>query len=151
MTLTRFQIHERLGGLAGEMKAARELDRINADTLAAKEHELTLAAQAKEKSEANITRLEDEARSLAAQYASSVEELIGSVAGPAPVPMDAASLEWAQGEAAQIVAADPELQAIDDIDPTFKSGDNGISVTNIFENPVYTNGISRALDAAQNP
>ena len=111
MTLTRFQIHERLGGLAGEMKAARELDRINADTLAAKEHELTLAAQAKEKSEANITRLEEEARSLATQYASSVEELING--------------------------------------PT--AGDDGISVTNIFENPVYTNGISRALDAAQNP
>lgn len=111
MTLTRFQIHERLGGLAGEMKAARELDRINADTLAAKEHELTLAVQAKEKSEANITRLEDEARSLASQYASSVEELIGAPA----------------------------------------AGDDGISVTNVFESPIYTNGISRALEEAQNP
>ena len=145
MTLTRFQIHERLGGLAGEMKAARELDRINADTLAAKEHELTLAAQAKEKSEANITRLEDEARSLAAQYASSVEELIGSVAGPTPVPMDAASLECAQGEAAQIVAADPELQAIDGL--TFKSGEN------VFASPLYahTNGIDKAFDEATHP
>lgn len=76
MTLTRFQIHERLGGLSGEIKAARELDRENADTLAAKEHEVSLARQAKEKSEANITRLEDEARSLASQYASSVNDML---------------------------------------------------------------------------
>lgn len=143
MTLTRFQIHERLGGLSGEIKAARELDRENAETLAAKEHEVSLARQAKEKSEANITRLEEEARSLATQYASSVEELIGGIVGPTPVPMDAASLEWAQGEAAQIVAADPELQAIDEL--PYKSGEN------VFASPIYTNGVDRAFDEATHP
>jgi hypothetical protein len=124
MTLTRFQIHERLGGLSGEIKAARELDRENADTLAAKEHEVSLARQAKEKSEANITRLEDEARSLASQYASSVEELIGAPAKD-----------------------DVELQAIDDLQ--FTSGANA----NVFESPLYahTNGIDKAFDEATHP
>lgn len=76
MSLTRFQIHERLSSLKGELKAAKELDRINADTLAAKEKEVSLARQAKEKSETSITRLEEEARSLATQYASSVDDML---------------------------------------------------------------------------
>lgn len=136
MTLTRFQIHERLGSLAGEMKAARELDRINADTLAAKEHELTLAAQAKEKSEANITRLEEEARSLATQYASSVEELIGAPT----VGEDSVSV---------VTLRDGDLVQFEVTAP-IALGEEG---ENVFASPLYahTNGVDRAFDEATHP
>ena len=146
MTLTRFQIHERLGGLAGEMKAARELDRINADTLAAKEHELTLAAQAKEKSEANITRLEDEARSLASQYASSVEELIG--APQEPLAENAiASVDFALCAHRAISTHADGVVYCDECGIPYPHRQDA----NSFLSPLYTNGISRALEEAQNP
>lgn len=81
MTLTRFQIHERLGSLSGEVKAAHEQKRLTAETLAHQEREVTLARQADEKAEAQIVRLEQEALDLAAAYHDTVKELIG-ITGP---------------------------------------------------------------------
>lgn len=83
MTLTRFQIHERLGSLSGEVKAAHEQKRLTAETLAHQEREVTLARQADEKAEAQIVRLEQEALDLAAAYHETVKELIG-IGGDAP-------------------------------------------------------------------
>lgn len=134
MTLTRFQIHERLGSLAGELKAARELDGINADTLAAKEHERSLAVQAKEKSEANITRLEEEARKLASQYASSVEELI---CGPGDDGISIAA------DSARNVDGTPYVSDGIDHPPA-----------NAFASPLYENGVTRlnaVFDEATHP
>ena len=65
MTLTLNQCTERAGRLSGELKAARELRSICADDLVAKEREATLARQALENAEANITRLETERAELA--------------------------------------------------------------------------------------
>lgn len=80
MTLTRSQIHERLGSLSGEIKAAREQKRLTAEDLANRQHEVTLAAQADEKASANVARLEQEARDLAMQYANEVDKLVGLTA-----------------------------------------------------------------------
>jgi len=82
MTLTRFQIHERLGCLKGELKAARENKRGTSATVADAEKALALALQADEKADGHITRLESEARDLADQYVKSVDELLGD--GEAP-------------------------------------------------------------------
>ena len=68
MTLTRTQIHERLGCLSGELKAARELEDECARDLAAKEHTVTLAHQAWEKAQANVKAKMDERFDLAEQY-----------------------------------------------------------------------------------
>ncbi len=163
--MTPHDRYQRRIDLAGEIKQADELVHECRVDVEAKQKALALAEQALKRQLDLRGEKHDEARRLAKEahddfmslvpepesVSAVMAEIEASFAGPAPVPMDAASLEWAQGEAERIVAADPELQAIDDIDPTFKSGDDGISATNIFENPVYTNGISRALDAAQNP
>lgn len=107
MTLTRFQIHERLGSLSGEVKAAHEQKRLTAETLAHQEREVTLARQADEKAEAQIVRLEQEALDLAAAYHETVKELIGITPGAAeaiPEPISPEGMAWAEREGERIVA-----------------------------------------------
>lgn len=82
MTDSRFQLHDRIDNLTGELKAAEEQDRLNADDLAAKEHASSLARQAKEKSEANITRIKSAIREAGQAYSEAVLALTGTEGAP---------------------------------------------------------------------
>jgi len=76
MNLTRFQIHERLGSLSGEIKAARENRKECAADLESKERLTSLARQALEKADQQITDLIEEADRLKAAYADAIDELV---------------------------------------------------------------------------
>lgn len=90
MTDSRFQLHDRIDKLTGELKAAEELDRLNAQELPDKEHALRLAQEAKAKSEAHIARIKQELREAGQAYSEAVLALTGdgpiAVEAPTPFP-----------------------------------------------------------------
>ena len=77
MTDSRFQLHDRIDNLTGELKAAEELDRLNAQELADREHAQRLASEAKAKSEANIARIKQALREAGQAYSEAVLALAG--------------------------------------------------------------------------
>ena len=135
MTDSRFQLHDRIDSLTGELKAAEEQDRLNADDLAAKEHASSLARQAKEKSEANITRIKSKIREAGQAYSESVLALIGTEDAPLA------------DEAAPAVEIEVERCGLpngwhDSFDESPRN--------EAFPNAIF-NGIDRAFDEATQP
>jgi hypothetical protein len=97
VTLTRSQIHDRLGALRGELLAAREQKRLTADAKAVAERQMRLAEEADAKADQHIERLEGEARELAGQYAAAVDELIAEPSHAALSPDDLRDAGLEQG------------------------------------------------------
>lgn len=83
MTDSRYQLHDRIDSLQGELKAAEEQDRLNAQELADKDHAQRLAQEAKAKSEANIARIKQALREAGQGYSEAVLALTGD--GPVAV------------------------------------------------------------------
>lgn len=83
MTDSRFQLHDRIDSLTGELKAAEEQDRLNAQELADRDHAQRLAQEAKAKSEANIARIKQALREAGQAYSEAVLALTGD--GPVAV------------------------------------------------------------------
>lgn len=75
MNYTLTQAIDRTRDLSGAIKAADELERLTADTLAAKEHEVSLARQAHDKAVANQDALRAERDELAEHTASLVRKI----------------------------------------------------------------------------
>lgn len=103
MTDSRFQLHDRIDNLTGELKAAEELDRLNAQELADREHAQRLASEAKAKSEANITRIKQALREAGQAYSEAVLALTGEgpIATETPSPFPNAIFNGFEGEAVQ--------------------------------------------------
>lgn len=139
MTLTRSQIHERLGSLSGEIKAAREMKRETEQALTDADKAVTLARQADEKSQAHIERLEAEARDLGHQYTESIAQLIA-----APVADETAPNVTVEG----IGGFDLRAAFIEGADFAFDTPERHADA---FGNNHYTNGIADAFDKATNP
>lgn len=72
MNYTLTQAIDRTKDLSGIIKAADEMQRLTADTLGAKEHEVTLARQAHDKAIAAASELRDEREALAVHIAALV-------------------------------------------------------------------------------
>lgn len=72
MNYTLTQAIDRTKDLSGIIKAADEMERLTADTLGAKEHEVTLARQAHDKAIAAASALRDEREALAVHIAALV-------------------------------------------------------------------------------
>jgi hypothetical protein len=98
MNYTLTQAIDRTKDLSGIIKAADEMERLTADTLGAKEHEVTLARQAHDKAIAAAGELRDEREALAVHIAALVR-CVGEAPplaiedGPAPE-----MLVWHEGK-----------------------------------------------------
>ena len=136
MTLTRSQIHERLGSLSGEIKAAREMKRETEQALTDADKAVTLARQADEKAQAHIDRLEAEAKDLGQQYMSAVDQLIAAPVADETAPN--VPVEFA-----------PDYKGM--IEGTDFAFDTPERHEEEFGNNHYTNGISDAFERATNP
>lgn len=94
MTDSRFQLHDRIDSLTGELKAAEEQDRLNAQELADRDHAQRLAQEAKAKSEANIARIKQALREAGQAYSEAVLALTGdgpvALEWPEPPPLPSA-------------------------------------------------------------
>lgn len=134
--LTRFQIHERLGSLSGEIKAAREMKRETEQALTDADKAVTLARQADEKSQAHIERLEAEARDLGHQYTESIAQLIAAPVADETAPN--VPVEFAPDYKGTIEGADFAFDTPERHQAEFGSNH-------------YTNGISDAFERATNP
>ncbi len=147
MTLTRSQIHERLGSLSGEIKAAREMKRETEQALTDADKAVTLARQADEKSQAHIERLEAEARDLGHQYTESIAQLIA-----APVADETAPNVTVEGLGGIDGALHLENHGhglrIEGADFAFDTPERHAAA---FGNNHYTNGIADAFDRATEP
>lgn len=153
MTESRFQLHDRIDSLTGELKAAEEQDRLNADDLAAKEHASSLARQAKEKSEANITRIKQAIREAGQAYSEAVLALTGTEG--APVADEAApAVEVEMPMPVQIANGvfDGEFEMPSAYEPTdsFTTGGTGDFPNAKFPNAIF-NGVDRAFEEATQP
>ena len=149
MTDTRYQLHDRIDNLTGELRAAEEQDRLNADDLAAKEHSASLARQAKEKSEANIVRIRNAIRAAGSEYSAQVLEL----AGPpdAPVADEAAPAAEFAGmtmiEAAAGLYPSPPIADDIETEPCALP----VEFATDYQSSLYTNGIDDAYTKATQP
>lgn len=84
MNLTITQAIERTKDLSGEIKAADEMQRLTADTLSAKEHEVTLARQAHDKAVEAAQARRDEREALAGHIAA----LVRTIGDPPPLALE---------------------------------------------------------------
>ena len=89
--MNRYQLHDRLDALQGELRAAEEQDRLNAQELADREHAQRLASEAKAKSEANIARIRNEIREAGQAYSELVLQMAGVESAPVAVEFVAAA------------------------------------------------------------
>lgn len=104
MTDSRYQLHDRIDSLQGELKAAEEQDRLNAQELADRDHAQRLAQEAKAKSEANIARIKQALREAGQAYSEAVLALTGDgpIAIEAPAPFPNAIFNGYPSEAEQV-------------------------------------------------
>jgi hypothetical protein len=148
--LTRFQIHERLGSLSGEIKAAREMKRETEKALTDADKAVALARQADDKAQAHIDRLEAEAKDLGQQYLDAVDQLIAG----APV-----ADETAPNVPVEFVSTDTIVEGLGGVegaDFAFDTPERHADAFRVgevpsFERSIYTGAINDAFERATNP
>jgi len=135
MNYTLTQAIDRTKDLSGIIKAADEMERLTADTLGAKEHEVTLARQAHDKAIAAASALRDEREALAVHIAA----LVRCVGEAPPLAIE-------DGPAPEMIVLDANLTAYASI---MDEDGKPITSASTFNN-IFTEGADFQAQALQN-